>query len=169
MNTRALLLLMCLALPASANPEAEGSIDEELTAITDELMSLETDLRILEEDLLYPASSRVAVYLGMDVGELFNLDSVTLVLNGKEVAHHLYTRRQLEGLYEGGIQTLWLGNVKPGKNELSAFYVGTGPQGRRYRRAATALFEHNFEPVVVELEVTDVTRSRQPEFLATVR
>ncbi len=162
-----LLLVVCGS--AAAEPEAEGTIDTQIASLDQELLSLEADLRILEEDLLYPASSRVAVFLSMDVGALFQLDAVTLELNGREVAHHLYTNRQVEALYRGGVQQIFVGNLKQGENELNAFFVGKGPQGRDYRRATTVTFEHAFEPVVVELEVTDVTRSRQPEFAALVR
>ena len=168
--------LAAIALPllvagplAFAEGEAEGTIDEQLASLDEALMLLETDVRILEEDLLYPASSRVSVFLEMDVGELFALDAVTLELNGKEVAHSLYTDRQVDALYRGGVQQLFTGNLKQGENELNAFFVGRGPHGRDYRRAATVTFEHEFEPVVVQLAVTDDTTSRQPEFTASVR
>jgi hypothetical protein len=61
---------------------AKTTPDETLEA---ELLQLNARLQLLEEDLLYPASSRVAVYLSMDLGKLFALDAVTLKLNGKDV------------------------------------------------------------------------------------
>ncbi len=164
-----LVLVVCLlfATFAKADP-ADGSIDETLESLDREIMLLDADLQILEEDLLYPASSRVAVYLSMDLGELFALDSVTVKLNGQEVAHHLYTLRQREALYQGGVQSLFVGNAKQGPNELTAFFVGEGPHEREYKRATTITFEQSFEPVFVELKVTDRTASRQPEFSASV-
>ena len=89
-------------------------------------------------------------------------------MNGKEVSHHLYTERQVDALYRGGVQKLFTGNVKQGKNRVTAFFVGRGPSGRDYRRAATVDFEKTFEPIFVELAIEDSTASYQPDFVARV-
>jgi hypothetical protein len=132
------------------------------------LVKLKRDLVVLEEDLLYPASSQVAVFLSMDLGEFFALDAVTLKLNGKEVSHYLYTDKQVDALFRGGVQRLFVGNVRQGNNRLTAFFTGRGPSGRDYRRAATVEFDKTFEPSFVELKITDSTAKYQPEFVATV-
>ncbi len=171
-------LTLLLALPlawtgsASAEPDAPVSqpaaLGSDLEQIKKDLLELKRDLVILEEDLLFPASSQVAVFLSMDIGEFFQLDAVTVKLNGKEVAHHLYTDRQVDALYRGGVQKLYIGNVKQGRNELTAFFTGRGPSGRDYRRAATVAFEKSFEPAFVELAISDSGASYQPEFTAAV-
>jgi hypothetical protein len=143
-------------------------LDSDLEQIKKELLQLKRDLVILEEDLLFPASSQVAVFLSMDIGELFQLDAVSVKLNGKEVAHHLYTDRQVDALYRGGVQKLFVGNVKQGQNRLTAFFTGRGPNGRDYRRATTVEFEKSFEPAFVELAISDSGASYQPEFNAAV-
>ena len=129
---------------------------------------LNADLLILEEDLLYPASSRVAVYLSMDMGNLFRLDAVTLKLNGEKVTHHLYTEREVSALYRGGVQKLYVGNARQGKNELTAFFMGMGPHERDYKRGTSVVFEHSFEPIYVELSINDVAATQQPVFSAKV-
>jgi len=146
----------------------ESSVESSVASLQQELMSLSTDLLILEEDLLYPASSRVAVYLSMDLGELFRLDALTLKLNGKDVAHHLYTSRQVSALYRGGVQKLYVGNARQGANTLTAVFTGQGPHDRDYKRATTVEFEQSFEPVFVELGITDSTEIQQPRFSARV-
>lgn len=144
------------------------ALDSDLERIKKDLLKLKRDLVILEEDLLFPASSQVAVFLSMDLGELFQLDAVSVKLNGKEVAHHLYTDRQVDALYRGGVQKLFVGNVKQGQNRLTAFFTGRGPSGRDYRRAATVEFEKSFEPAFVELAISDSGAKYQPEFSAAV-
>jgi hypothetical protein len=168
-----LALVITLTLPLAtgvcADPvAATPSLDSDLEQVKQELVALKRDLVILEEDLLFPASSQLAVFLSMDIGELFQLDSVTLKLNGKEVAHHLYTERQVDALYRGGIQKLYVGNVKQGENRLTAFFTGRGPSGRDYRRATTVEFEKTFEPAFVELAIADSGAKYQPEFRAAV-
>ncbi len=39
--------------------------------------------------------TQVAVFLSMDVGEFFSLDSVQLEVDGKEVSNYLYTEREV--------------------------------------------------------------------------
>lgn len=141
---------------------------QDMEAIKTELVKLKRDLVILEEDLLYPASTQMSVFLAMDVGEFFGLDAVTVKVNGKEVAHHLYTEREADALFRGGVQKLFIGNVKQGGNRVTAFFTGKGPSGRDYKRAATVEFEKSFEPTFVELRISDSEAKYQPEFHAVV-
>jgi len=154
--------------PVAAADAAPAATADDLEAVKQDLIALKRDLTILEEDLLFPASSQVAVYLSMDVGEFFQLDAVTVKLDGQEVTHHLYTDRQIDALLRGGVQRLYLGNVNQGKHELTAFFTGRGPSARDYRRAATVEFEKGFEPTFVELAIRDSESSYQPEFHAAV-
>ena len=154
--------------PTGEPPEKKMKLDREMEDVKKALVKLKRDLVILEEDLLFPASSQVSVFVSMDVGEFFNLDAVTLKVNGKEVTHHLYTKKQMDALIRGGVQKLYVGNVKQGGNRVTAFFTGTGPNGRDFRRATTVEFEKGFEPTFVELAISDVTADYQPEFTADV-
>ncbi|MCB1691585.1 MAG: AraC family transcriptional regulator [Pseudomonadales bacterium] len=155
-------LLLSGAVFADDDAGKADSVESELAALNAELM-------LVEEDLLYPASSRVAVYLALDVGTFFRLDAVTLKLNGEDVTHYLYTTRQVEALSRGGVQRLYVGNARQGSNELTAFFTGIGPHDRPYKRATSVKFEQSFEPVAVELTISDDTATQQPEFVAVVR
>ncbi|MGI9326412.1 MAG: hypothetical protein ACR2PZ_14415 [Pseudomonadales bacterium] len=147
---------------------APAPVDANLESVKKSLLKLKRDLVILEEDLLFPASSQVAVYLSMELGEFFQLDAVTLKLNGKEVHHHLYTEKQVDALYRGAVQKLYVGNAKQGNNRVTAFFTGRGPSGRDFKRATTVEFDKTFEPTYIELAVTDSESSYQPEFSASV-
>ena len=163
-------LLLMAALPALswATDTTSSQIDTEMEDVKKALVELKRDLVILEEDLLFPASSQVSVFLSMDVGEFFQLDAVTVKLNGKEVTHHLYTEKQVDALLRGGVQKLYVGNVKQGGNEVTAFFTGKGPQGRDYRRATTVEFEKSFETTFIQLAISDDTGDYQPDFVADV-
>ena len=153
-------------LVGNSDSRANTRLTNEMEDIKKELLALRRDLVILEEDLLFPASSQVAVFVSMDVGELFQLDAVTLKINNKSVTHHLYTEKQVEALYRGGVQKLYIGNVAQGENTVTAFFTGLGPSGRDYRRASTVTFEKTFEPAFVELQVLDAEEKIQPKFNA---
>ena len=61
-----------------------------------------------------------------------------------------------------------MGNAKQGKNVLTAFFIGQGPHERDYKRATSLEFEQSFEPLFIELTVTDNGGRQQPEFASAV-
>lgn len=135
-----------------------------MRALKQELVALNRDLFLLEEELLFPASTQVAVYLSMDVGKYFALDAVELSINDQRVAKYLYTEREVDALHRGGVQRLYLGNLKTGSHELVAVLTGRGPQGREYRRAASLDFEKGLGPQQLELVLQDSEALQQPTF-----
>jgi hypothetical protein len=139
-------------------------LDQRTQSLKQEVMELNRDLLALEEELLFPASTQVAVFLSMDIGSLFALDAVEVKLDDKVVAHYLYTQREIEALRRGGVHRLYLGNLRVGKHELVAFFTGKGPHERDYRRGATLEFEKQTDPKYIELQISDVTHNLQPEF-----
>ena len=128
------------------------------------MLELNRDLFMLEEELLFPSNTQVSVFVSMDVGEFFQLDSVQLKIDGKEVADYLYTPREIDALVRGGVQRLHIGNLRSGDHELVAFFTGKGPKGRDYRRGTTATISKGLGPKYVELRIVDQTNNYQPEF-----
>jgi hypothetical protein len=154
--------------PALAADAANGgirSVDQDVQVLKKQLVDLNRDLFKLEEELLYPASTQVAVFLSVDVGTFFALDSVTLKVDDKEVANYLYTDREVQALHRGGVQKLYLGNMKAGDHEIVAFFTGKGPHQRDYRRGTTVKFDKAVGAKYVELRISDREASLQPEFV----
>jgi hypothetical protein len=159
------------AVPANTAPEKTPitaadtrALDEEIQAIKKEVVDLNRDLFVLEEELLFPANTQVAVFLSMDVGDFFALDTVELRLDNKQVAKYLYTAREAEALLKGGVQRLYLGNMRVGNHELVALFTGKGPNGQDYSRGAQLKFEKSVGAKYLELKISDRQRKRQPEF-----
>jgi hypothetical protein len=161
--------------PAEGAPPAEEAVpeqppldtrglDEEIQGLKKDVVDLNKDLFVLEEELLFPANTQVAVFISMDVGEFFGLDNVTLKIDQKEVANYLYTPREADALMKGGVHRLYLGNLKAGQHELVAFFSGKGPNERDYRRGATLRFEKGIGAKYLELKINDRQRKQQPEF-----
>jgi hypothetical protein len=140
------------------------ALDEEIQQVTKEVVDLNRDLFMLEEELLFPSNTQLAVFLSMDVGEFFALDSVSLKIDRKEVANYLYTPREAEALLKGGVQRLYLGNLKTGPHELVAIFTGKGPNERDYTRGASVKFEKTIGAKYLELKINDRQRRMQPEF-----
>lgn len=163
-------LLALISLPAFAGeagpePAAFRSLDQEAQALKKEVLDLNRELFVLEEELLFPANTQVAVFISMDVGTFFALDTVTLKVDDKEVSNYLYTEREAAALLKGGVQRLYLGNLKVGSHELVAFFTGKGPHERDYRRGATLKFDKGVGAKYVELKISDRASQQQPEFV----
>ena len=152
------------AMEVSADAGEFRNLDEDVQALKEEVLALNRDLFLLEEELLFPANSQVAFFISMDVGEYFELDSVNLKIDGKEVANYLYTEREFGALLRGGVHRVHMGNLKVGDHELVAVFTGLGPNAREYRRGATMNFNKGIGAKYVELEITDRVSKQQPEF-----
>ena len=155
---------------ASASPTAPPSatlnspVDGQVQSLKSDVLDLNRDLFVLEQELLYPANTQVAVFVSMDAGTFFALDSVQLKIDGKEVANYLYTPREVHALVQGGVQRLYVGNLKVGKHQLVAFLTGKGPHHLDYTRGATLDFQKDIGAKYLELTITDDQKKLQPQF-----
>jgi len=113
------------------------SLDRKIQGLKQEVLDLNRDLFVLEEELLFPASTQLAVFLSVDTGTFFQLESVELKVDNKVVTHYLYTERENAALHRGGVHRLYLGNLRTGKHEVVAVFTGKGPHERDYRRGTT--------------------------------
>lgn len=135
-----------------------------LEEIQTEILQLNRDLFMLEEDLLFPPNTQVVVFVGWRGAAFFNLDSIELKIDDKVVSAHLYTDRQKAALKAGGLQRLYLGNLKAGQHEVTAIMTGIGPEQREYRRAASLSIEKTTEPLRLALDIRDDPQKQQPQF-----
>jgi hypothetical protein len=125
-----------LILPAYAQ-EAPGEqvkgLDEQVQEIKADVLSIAAELNRLEEKLLYPSDTQIAIFVSVAQGEKFRLDAVDIELDGKPVAHHLYTFKELEALQKGGIQRIHVGNVRTGEHALKVTVIGKSEGGSDVR------------------------------------
>lgn len=162
-----LFLSLSMSVNAQQNDQsADNTVAEQLQQLRKEVVALNRDLFVLEEDLLFPSSTQVVVYLSMDVGTYFNLDAVELRIDDKVVTNHLYTEKQIQALFKGGVQKLHLHNLAQGEHQLSAFFIGKGPQDREYKRAASLNFVKTADAKTLELRIIDSSAKQQPIFEA---
>lgn len=153
------------AASAPAAPAAPpASLDTRVQDLKAELIRLNRDLLVLEEELLFPAGTQVAVFVSMDVGKLFELESVQIKLDDKVISQHLYTAQEVRALHRGGVQRIYLGNLRAGTHAIDAFFTGRGPHERDYKRGTTLKFDKGTEPRYIELRIKDSLAKLQPEF-----
>ena len=165
-----LFTLLFLAIFSFTISAAEKSTDleKQVQSLKKEVLELNKELFILEEDLLFPANTQFSIFLSMDIGQLFDLDSVQINIDGKNISNHLYTQREINALKRGGVQRIYLGNIASGKHELVAFFTGKGPSKRDFKRGTTLEIEKTSSPLFVELKIIDDLAKQQPQFKTKV-
>ncbi len=163
-TTLAVILSLLFTSWLSAQEQSPQPPLADVQSLKKQVLELNKDLFILEEELLFPSNTQVAVFVSLDVGHYFALDAVKLTLDGEVVSHYLYTDRQLDALRRGGLHRLYVGNIKSGEHEVVAVFTGRGPQGRDYRRATTLTFNKQSDAKNLELQIVDSTAKQQPEF-----
>ena len=132
--------------------------------LKNEILKLNRDLFILEEDLLFPASTQTAIFLSIDGSGLFQLDNAKIAIDKTPVGHHLYTEKEIAALTRGAVQRLYTGNVSNGSHELVIVLSGIGPKGRDYKRAAKLDFEKSTAAQYIELKIEANPNNLQPDF-----
>ncbi len=149
---------------AAASAPLAATLDGRIQDVKSDVIKLNRDLLVLEEELLFPANTQVALFVSMDVGKMFELDSLQVKLDDKVVASYLYTPLEVQALHRGGVQRVYLGNLRTGQHELVAFFTGKGPHDRDYKRGATVRFDKGTDARYIELRIQDSTGKLQPEF-----
>lgn len=159
------------AAAAASAPEAAppAALDARVQQLKGDVIRLNRDLLVLEEELLFPAGTQVALFVSMDVGKLFELESVQVKLDDKLVATYLYTPQEVQALHRGGTQRVYVGNLRAGKHRIDAFFTGRGPYERDYKRGTTLEFDKGVEPRYIELRIADKLAKLQPTFEVKVR
>ena len=124
-------------------------LDEQVQEIKKDVLSIATDLNRLEEKLLFPSDTQIAVFVSVAKGEKFRLDAVDIELDGKAVAHHLYTFKELEALQKGGVQRIYVGNVRTGEHALHVTVIAKSEGGSDFQKGESFKLTKNIGPKLV--------------------
>jgi len=129
-------------------------LDEQVQDVKKDVLNLTSELSKLEEKLLFPSNTQVALFVSLKKDDDFRLDSVQIKLDNKIVAHHLYAFRELEALHRGGVQKIYMGNIKTGNHDLVVSFIGQASAGGEYRRSASYKVNKSVGPKFVEIKIT---------------
>ena len=149
----AMLMLSFPAYAEEVSKEQIKSLDEQVQEIKTDTLSIATQMRLLEEKLLYPSSTQVAVFLSLDKAAKYRPDSIEIQLEGKPVTFHLYTVKEVEALKKGGVQRLYTTNIKSGEHDLRVLLIGKNAGGLEFYRDENFKFSKNVGPKVVEIRL----------------
>jgi len=126
-------------------------LDEQVQEIKSDVLSIAAELNELEEKLLYPSHTQIAIFVSLTDGETFRLDAVDIQLGGKSVAHHLYTFKELEALRKGGVQRIYTGNISTGEHTMQVTLLGKSEGGNDFQRMESFKVHKDVGPEIVEI------------------
>jgi hypothetical protein len=126
-------------------------LDEQVQEIKSEVLGIAEELSLLEEKLLYPSGTQVAIFIALEPGDAMRLDAVQLQIDGHLVAHYIYSARELEALRKGGVQRLYVGNVATGTHRLEVFIDGKSTGGEDITHTERFEFRKEVKPKMVGL------------------
>jgi hypothetical protein len=127
------------------------SLDEQVQEVKSDVLSIAAELNGLEEKLLYPSNTQVAVFVSLAEAEAFRLDSVQLKIDGNPVAHYIYSFKELEALQKGGVQRIYTGNIPTGEHQIDVSITGKLSGGKDIGATESFSFRKDVEPKLVAI------------------
>lgn len=152
--TMAVLVLSCSVYAEEISKNQIKGLDEQVQDIKGDVLGIATQLTQLEEKLLYPSDTQLAVFISLAEGETFRLDAVKLQLGDKPVADHLYSFKECEALQKGGVQRLYTGNITTGEHELQVTLYGKSG-GSNFLRTESFALSKGVGPKIVEITLAE--------------
>jgi hypothetical protein len=155
------LCLLCGAMSAADdNYRAQmKGLDEQVQEIKSDVLSIDAELRRLEEKLLYPSSTHVAMFVAIATGDSMRLDAVQIQLDGQLVAHYIYSYKELEALQKGGVQRIYTGNIPTGSHQLEVSVIGKLEGGKDYAQTEKFTIDKGIEPKLVGITLSGSGKS----------
>jgi hypothetical protein len=126
-------------------------LDEQVQEVKSEVLDIAQELNRLEEKLLYPSGTQVALFVSLTQGDQMRLDAIRVQIDGQLVAHHIYSAKELEALRKGGVQRLYVGNVATGDHRLEVLVDAKLSSGADFTRTERFTFRKEVKPKLVGL------------------
>lgn len=146
----------------SSDQQQMRGLDEQIQEIKSDSLRMAAELSQLEEKLLYPSGTQVAIFIGLAKGDTLRLDAVRLQIDGQLVAHYIYSAKELQALRKGGVQRIYVGNVTTGEHKLEVLVDGKLEGGADFSRTEQFTFRKEVKPKLVGLTLAGPRSGNTP-------
>jgi hypothetical protein len=141
--------------PARDQSKAEmRSLDEQVQDVKTDVLSIAADLSRLEEKLLYPSNTQVAVFVSIAEGQMFRLDAMQINIDGQLATHYIYSFKELDALQKGGVQRIYTGNLPTGSHNIEVSVNGVTQGGKDFSHTQSFAFDKGVEPKLLGVTLT---------------
>jgi hypothetical protein len=130
------------------------SLDGQVQEIKSDVLNIASELNGLEERLLYPSGTQVALFVALADRDDFRLDAVRVDINGELATHHIYSFKELDALRQGGVQRLYTGNVPTGDHQINVTMQGKLKNGDEFSTTDTFAFAKGVRPSAVGITLS---------------
>jgi hypothetical protein len=137
-------------------------LDQQIQELKSDALRISAELSQLEEKLLYPSGTQVAIFVALAKGDTMRLDAVRLQIDGQLVAHYIYSAKELQALRKGGVQRIYVGNVATGDHKLDVLVDGKLEGGADFSRTGEFTFRKEVKPKLVGLTLAGPRSSNTP-------
>ncbi len=152
-STGLLFLLIPLSCwSANLSREQIKGLDEQVQEIKKDVLAISAELQLLEEKLLYPSTSQVSLFVSVAKEGNYIPDAVQIKIDGKKVAHHIYSFKEVDALHRGGVQRIYTGNIRGGNHRLDISVIGKSG-GSKTKRKITYTLNKGVGPKLVEISL----------------
>lgn len=121
-------VLLCATLAPTLAEEVTKEqikgLDEQVQDIKKDVLAISAELNLLEEKLLYPSNTHIAFFVSVAEDVDFQPDSIQITLDNKDVAHYIYSFKEVQALQKGGVQRVFTGNVRTGEHSVQVKVIG---------------------------------------------
>ena len=142
------LLCICartIAADESARAQMKG-LDEQVQEVKSDVLSIAAELNQLEEKLLYPSDTHLAVFVSLAHAETLRLDAVDIKIDGRLATRYIYSFKELDALRRGGVQRIYNGNIATGAHEIEVSVSGKLLNGKDYAQSEHFAFTKEIKP-----------------------
>jgi hypothetical protein len=153
MSRAILVVLLCLVAGVFGPARSEDTyrqqmkgLDEQVQEVKSDVLSIAAELNQLQERLLYPSDSHLAVFVALSKGETMRLDAVQIRIDGQSAANYIYSFKELEALQKGGVQRIYTGNIATGEHAIEISLNGKLANGNDYTYSQQFAFTKAVEP-----------------------
>jgi hypothetical protein len=137
-------------------------LDEQVQEVKSDVLSIAAEMNQLEEKLLYPSGTQVAIFVALAKGDQMRLDAARLQIDGQLVAHYIYSSKELEAMRKGGVQRIYVGNVATGDHQLEVLVDGKLEGGADFSRTEHFTFRKEVKPKLLELTLAGPRSGNTP-------
>jgi hypothetical protein len=146
----------------SSDQREMRGLDEQIQDIKSDSLRMAAELSQLEEKLLYPSGTQVAIFVELAKGDTMRLDAVRLQIDGQLVTHYIYSAKELQALRKGGVQRIYVGNVATGDHQLEVLVDGKLEGGADFTRTGQFTFRKEVKPKLVGLTLAGPRSGNTP-------
>jgi hypothetical protein len=155
-----IVVLSLLICPCTRQARAEDNyreqmkgLDEQVQEVKSDVLSIAADLGQLEEKLLYPSDTHLAVFIALAQGATLRLDSVQVQIDGQAAARYIYSFKELDALQRGGVQRIYTGNIATGQHQIEVSLTAKLASGKDYTHTERFPFTKEVKPKLIGVKL----------------